>query len=166
VASPLLKRTPVNAPVRQLPFEANDTKPLVGQSNGAVCGSSDKFAHRLCKADPLVMNENAKLLLELDGLVLLRKELEMPKPYVEESGFEYLDGKIDRLRRQLPGEILATYDRLSRKFSDPVTLVVDGMCQGCKHEVSARPAARLTKVPQCEHCGRFILTRQNAPGYV
>jgi predicted nucleic acid-binding Zn-ribbon protein len=104
------------------------------------------------------MNENVKLLLKLDGLVILRKGLELPKPYVEEAGFEYLDVKIDRLRHQLPGEILATYDRLSRQFPDPVTIVADGVCQGCKQAVSAH----WTKVTQCEHCGRFILARQSA----
>ena len=117
-------------------------------------------------ADSPAMNENLKLLLKLDGLVLLRKGLELPKPYVEEPGFEYLDGKIDRLRHQLPGEILAAYDRLSRQFSDPVTIVADCVCQGCKQAVSTRLDARSTMVPQCEHCGRFILARQNAPDYV
>jgi predicted nucleic acid-binding Zn-ribbon protein len=115
------------------------------------------------------MNENVKLLLKLDGLVLLRKGLELPKPYVEEPGFEYLDEKIGRLRHQLPGEILATYDRLSRQFPDPVTILAGGMCQGCKQAVSTRLAALAAgsiKVPQCEHCGRFILARQNAPDYV
>ena len=104
------------------------------------------------------MNEDLKLLLKLDGLVFLRKQLERPKPYVEEAGFEYLDEKIDGLRYQLPGEILAAYDRLSRKFPDPVIIVVDGVCQGCKQAVSAR----LTSVSQCEHCGRFILAGQNS----
>jgi predicted nucleic acid-binding Zn-ribbon protein len=103
------------------------------------------------------MNESVKLLLKLDGLVFLRKELERPKPYVEEAGFEYLDGKIEGLRHQLPGEILATYDRLSEAFPDPVTIVADGVCQGCKQAV----VARLSKIPQCKHCGRFILARQN-----
>jgi len=115
------------------------------------------------------MNENAKRLLKLNGLVFLRKGLELPKPYVEEPGFEYLDEKIDRLRHQVSGEILATYDRLSRQFPDPVTTVADGVCQGCKRAIStplAVLAARLTKVRQCEHCGRFILARQNAPDYL
>jgi hypothetical protein len=44
---------------------------------------------------------------------------------------------VERLRHQLPGEILATYDRLSGQFPDPVTIVADGVCQGCKQAVSA-----------------------------
>jgi predicted nucleic acid-binding Zn-ribbon protein len=109
------------------------------------------------------MNENAKRLLKLNGLVLLRKGLELPKPYVEEPGFEYLDEKIDRLRHQISGEILASYDRLSRQFPDPVTIVTDGVCQGCQQAIStpvAALAARWTRVPQCERCGRFILARR------
>lgn len=115
------------------------------------------------------MNKNLELLLTLDELVLLRKGLELSGPCIEEPGFEYLDEKIDKLRRQLPGQLLSTYDRLARQFPDPITVIADGVCQGCQQEVPTRLAvlaARSANALQCEHCGRFIVARQNAPDYV
>jgi predicted nucleic acid-binding Zn-ribbon protein len=114
------------------------------------------------------MNKNLELLLKLDELVLLRKWLELSGSYIEEPGFEYLDERIDKLRRQSPGQLLSTYDTLACQYCDPVTVLADGICQGCQQEVSTRLAvlaARSTSVLQCEHCGRFIMARQNAPDY-
>ena len=111
------------------------------------------------------MNKNLELLLKLDELALLRKRLELSGSYIEEPGFEYLDEKIDKLRCQLPDKLLSTYDTLARQYSDPVTVLADGVCQGCEREVSTRLAvlaARSINVLQCEHCGRFIVARQNA----
>jgi predicted nucleic acid-binding Zn-ribbon protein len=111
------------------------------------------------------MNKNLELLLKLDELALLRKRLELSGSYIEEPGFEYLDEKIDKLRCQLPDKLLSIYDTLAHQYSDPVTVLSDGVCQGCEREVSTRLAvlaARSINVLQCEHCGRFIVARQNA----
>lgn len=115
------------------------------------------------------MNKNFELLLRLDGLVLLRKGLELAGPYVDEPGFEYLDERIDKLRRQLPGRLLSLYDRMMRQHPDVLTVIADGVCQGCQREVSTRLAilaSHSTDILQCEHCGRLIIARQNAPDYV
>ena len=115
------------------------------------------------------MNENLELLLKIDEVVLLRKRLEQCGPYIEEPGFEYLDEKIDKLRRRLPGQLLSAYDRLTQQYPDPVTVIAGGVCQGCEWEVSTRLAvlaSRSTNLLQCEHCGRFIVARQHAPDYL
>jgi predicted nucleic acid-binding Zn-ribbon protein len=115
------------------------------------------------------MNPNLQLLLELEGLVLLRNGLESAGPYIEDPGFEYLDEKIEKLRHRLPGRLLSLYDRLARQYPDVLTVITDGICQGCQREVSARLAilaARSSDILECEHCGRFIIAKQNAPDYV
>ncbi len=106
------------------------------------------------------MNKNLELLLKIDEVVLLRKRLEQCGPYIEEPGFEYLDEKIDKLRRRLPGQLLSAYDRLTQQYPDPVTVIVGGICQGCEL------ASRSTNLLQCEHCGRFIVARQHTPDYL
>jgi predicted nucleic acid-binding Zn-ribbon protein len=115
------------------------------------------------------MNPNLQLLLELEGLVLLRGGLELAGPYIEEPGFEYLDEKIEKLRHRLPGRLLSLYDRLARQYPDVLTVITDGICQGCQCEVSARLAilaVRSSDILQCEHCGRLIIAKQNTPDYV
>ena len=115
------------------------------------------------------MNKNVELLLKLDELVLQRKGLDLANPRVEQLNFAGLDKKIDELRRQLPGPLISTYDKLARQWPDPVTVVVDGVCQGCQQEVSTRLAvlaARSIDLLQCEHCGRFVVGERNAPDYV
>ena len=115
------------------------------------------------------MNPNLELLLQIDEMVLLRRGLEMAGPSLEEPGFEPLDEKIKKLRRRLPGRLLSLYDRLARQYPDVLTVIADGLCQGCQGEVSTRLAilaARSSDILECEHCGRFIIARQNTPDYV
>jgi predicted nucleic acid-binding Zn-ribbon protein len=115
------------------------------------------------------MNPNLRLLLDLEELVLLRRGLELTGPYIEVPGCEHLDEKIAKLRRRVPGRLLSLYDRLARQYLDVVTVMADGICQGCQREVSTRLAilaARSNDILQCNHCGRFIIAKQNAPHYV
>lgn len=115
------------------------------------------------------MSPNLQLLLQLDELALLRKGLELVGPSGEDSGFGDLDERIDKLRRRLPGRVLSLYDRLARQYPDVVTVIADGVCQGCQSAVSTRLAAlvgRSKEILQCEHCGRLVIAKQNSPDYV
>ena len=115
------------------------------------------------------MNKNIELLLKLDELVLRRKGLELAGSDLEPPNFECLDRKIDSLRRRLPGSLISTYDKLVRQSPDPVTVIADGVCQGCQQEVSTRLAvlaARSTNILRCEYCGRIVVAQRNAPDYV
>lgn len=110
-----------------------------------------------------------QLLLQLEELVLLRRGLELVGPNVEGPRFEALDRRINKLRRRLPGRTLSHYDRLARQYPDVVTVIADGVCQGCQGEVSTQPAvvaSRSNEILQCGHCGRFIVAQHDAPDYV
>ena len=115
------------------------------------------------------MNKHLQLLLELEGLVLMRKGLDQMGPSVDEAGLEPLDERIDKLRRQLPGDLLSRYDRLARKYPDTIAAASENVCQGCHGEISPRLAALVeesNKLLHCEHCGRFLFARRHAPDYV
>lgn len=115
------------------------------------------------------MNKNLGLLLKLDQLVRLDQRLELAGPYFEEPGFEYLEQEIEKLRRQLPGPLLSKYERLARRYANPVAALADGVCQGCQREASTGLAvmvARLMTASQCEHCRRFLVIQQDVPEYV
>ena len=115
------------------------------------------------------MPKNLQLLLELEELALFRRGLSLLGPGLEDADLDYLDQRIQKLRRKLPGELLSRYDRLFRRYSDAVAVVSDGVCQGCHGELSPRLGARLAAAREpleCEHCGRFIFAEQNAPPYI
>lgn len=115
------------------------------------------------------VNPNLQLLLQLEELVLLRQGLGLVGSSADDWNFADLDKRIEKLRRSLPGRVLSVYDRLARQYPDVVTVIADGVCQGCHGEVSTQVAAlagRSSTIPQCEHCGRFVLTERDAPDYV
>lgn len=115
------------------------------------------------------MNKSVQTLLRLEGLILTRKGLELAGQTVGQPHLEDLDEKIQKLRRQLPPPVLSLYDRLARRYHDPVSMLTEGVCEGCRQKVS-KPLAVLNdrshKVLQCEHCGRLIFPRKHAPDYV
>lgn len=115
------------------------------------------------------MNKILPALLRLDGLVLTRKGLELASHDTAAPRFDDLDKEIKKLRHQLPGSILSLYDRLARRYADPISMLDDAVCQGC-HREAAKASAVLNDHPrrifQCEHCGRILFAGQHAPDYV
>ncbi len=115
------------------------------------------------------MSKILPALLRLEGLVLTRKGLELASPDTALPRFDDLDEEINKLRRQLPGSILSLYDRLARRYADPLSTLNDGACQGC-HRQAIKAVAALNdhpcKISQCEHCGRILFAGQHAPDYV
>jgi predicted nucleic acid-binding Zn-ribbon protein len=115
------------------------------------------------------MKKHLQALLQLDGLVLTRKGLKLIGNPIRKGGLDDLDKAIDKLRRRLPSGVVSRYDRLARKYADPLSLLTGDVCQGCQRQVSKRIAVladRAHDVFQCEHCGRLIFARTNAPDYV
>jgi predicted nucleic acid-binding Zn-ribbon protein len=115
------------------------------------------------------MNKSVQTLLRLEGLVLTRKALELAGNKITNGSFEVLGEEIEKLRRQLPPPVLSLYDRLARRYHDPVSMLIEGVCEGCRQKVSKLLAVlndRSHKVLQCEHCGRLIFPRKHAPDYV
>jgi predicted nucleic acid-binding Zn-ribbon protein len=115
------------------------------------------------------MKKSLPTLLRLDGLVLTRKGLELAGNPSRNGGFDDLDKEIQKLRRRLPPGVLSRYDRLARRYADPVAILTGDVCQGCEQEIS-RPIAvradRSREVFQCEHCGRLVFAQHQAPDYV
>jgi len=114
------------------------------------------------------MNQNLQILLRLDGLVLTRKGLELTGNPLRKGGLDDLDKEIEKLRRHLPPAVVSRFDRLAAKYADPLSLLAGDVCHGCQRQVSRRVAllaSRSHEVFQCEHCGRLVFGRTNAPDY-
>ena len=68
------------------------------------------------------------------------------------------------LRRELPSDILAVYDRLSGRGLEAVVAVRTGVCQGCRLRLSRASLARLRdseEIVRCEYCGRFLYVSED-----
>jgi len=115
------------------------------------------------------MNKNLQTLLRLDGLGLTRKGLELTGNPISKGSLDDLDKEIEKLRRRLPPAVVSRYDRLARKYADQLSMLTGDVCHGCQQRISRRVAvlaSRPHEVLECEHCGRLIFARTNAPDYV
>jgi predicted nucleic acid-binding Zn-ribbon protein len=115
------------------------------------------------------MKRSLQTLLRLDGLVLTRKGLELAGNKIRNGSFEDLDEEIEKLRRRLPASMLSLYDRLARRYADPLSMLTGDVCHGCEQQISKRVAVladRSHEVFQCEHCGRLIFAKKHASDYV
>ena len=77
------------------------------------------------------MNKGLQTLLRLDGLVLTRKALELTGNKIANGSFEDLDEEIEKLRCRLPPPVLSRYDRLARRYSDPLSMLTGGWSRRC-----------------------------------
>ena len=115
------------------------------------------------------MNGNLQLLLRLQELNLLHQGLTLAGAYVEEAGFDYLEERIERVRRQVPGAILSQFDALSRRYLEPMSAVSGNVCHACEGELPPRLAAQLNQPNRsqcCPHCGRFLYQHECSPDYL
>jgi len=115
------------------------------------------------------MNWKLELLLQLEELVLQREAISSAGGLHPQDDQEAMDRKIRKLRCRLPGPVLSEYDRLSRVFADVVSVVADGVCQGCRMRIPRRLVGQLeqfSEVFHCPHCGRFLLAEEDAPDFV
>jgi hypothetical protein len=115
------------------------------------------------------MNRQLEILLQLQEMMLLRKTGELLQPGADPGSYERLDERIGRLRRNLPGPVIAHFDALIANAPDAVAQLADGICLGCHQAPPARVASsvRYSKaLVQCDHCGRFLFCASNAPRYI
>ena len=115
------------------------------------------------------MNSNLQLLLRLQELNLLHQGLMLAGAYVEEAGFDYLEERIERVRRQVPGPILSQFDALARRYLEPMAAVSQSICRACEGEIPARQAAQLNQPNRsqcCPHCGRLLYQHERSPDYL
>jgi hypothetical protein len=76
----------------------------------------------LPKAQSL-MNKDLQTLLQLDGLVLTRKGLELTGNPIRKGGLDDLDKEIEKLCRHLPPAVVSRYELLARKYADPLSML-------------------------------------------
>lgn len=115
------------------------------------------------------MNRQLEILLQLQEVMLLRKAGELLQPGADPDAYERLDERIDRLRRKLPGPVIAQFDALIAEAPDAVAQLADGVCLGCHQVLSAKVASAVQyskALEQCDHCGRFLFCASNAPRYI
>ena len=99
----------------------------------------------------------------------MRKAGELLQPGADPKAYERLDERIDRLRRKLPGPVIAHFDALFAEMPDAVAQLAGGVCMGCHQALPARVASSVQcskTLSQCDHCGRFLFCASNAPRYV
>ncbi len=82
------------------------------------------------------MNKSLQTFLRLDGLILTRKRLELTGLPLRKGSLDKLDQEIGKLRRRLPPAVMSQYDRLSRQYADPISLLAGDICQGCRQPVA------------------------------
>lgn len=115
------------------------------------------------------LSKPLELLLQLEGLVLVKRCLQLAGTQAEALGLDHLEGRTNKLRRQVPGPVLSLFDQLARQYADPLTALADGVCQGCHQPLSTRfrqQAPNSRRVLQCDHCGRLLFANEDAPDYV
>jgi len=115
------------------------------------------------------MNSTIEQLLCLQELDLLRRGAELRASPGASTGMGSLLGRIERVRRRIPGPALSQYDGLARLYVEPVAAVSHGCCQGCSKPLVARWLALLERSSQfqtCPHCRRFLYLEARAPDYV
>lgn len=69
------------------------------------------------------------------------------------------DDQIELLRKEVHDSLLARYDKLKKRFPNPVVPVKNGVCTGCFLKVSTGLMGKIkgqTDLLVCENCGRFI----------
>jgi predicted nucleic acid-binding Zn-ribbon protein len=84
------------------------------------------------------------------------QELEMgPK-----AGTPEAQQSIETLRKSIPEQILAHYDRLRARDKKGVALVRHGVCTGCQMRLASGVHAMLFRADDiglCDSCGRYLL---------
>lgn len=68
-------------------------------------------------------------------------------------------GTVDDVRAQIPGPVLAHFDRLLSRGRKGVAEVVNGVCSGCHLRLPAATSARGAThddLEICEHCGAYL----------
>ncbi len=101
--------------------------------------------------------KNRKIEMENDSLV--EQFEEMGFRIDKQREIEILDEAIQEIIRKLDHSTQDLYNRVSRKYSRPLTPVINGTCYGC---FVAVPTAQDTgkkedeTIETCSNCGRII----------
>ena len=94
---------------------------------------------------------------------LLREQISGVEAETAEAGgqFETLTAERARSSSEIPPYLLTQYETLHAKFADPVAVIRNGTCGGCKLRLSGNTGERVRGemgVVTCEHCSRILYT--------
>ncbi|MGI6584597.1 MAG: hypothetical protein GX301_10425 [Gracilibacteraceae bacterium] len=102
-------------------------------------------------------------------LVFIKKKYLSCKESVHKSVRELeaqkteLQAQIDNLMKSVDKESFEVYNRLIKTHSDPIALVKNRICSGCKMEVPAMDYEALktgNEEMRCQNCGRILFFRK------
>jgi len=94
---------------------------------------------------------------------LLRDQIGGVEAETEEVGsqWETLTAERESTSSAIPSYLLTQYETLHAKFADPVAVIRNGTCGGCKLRLSGNTTVRVRGemgVVTCEHCSRILYT--------
>lgn len=72
----------------------------------------------------------------------------------------HLSVKVKEYKSKIPNDIMAKYLKIKENKRQPICLIVDGKCNGCRTYVSvmvAQEVNRHEKIVYCESCGRILI---------
>ena len=70
-----------------------------------------------------------------------------------------LEKTRERLASRIDGQLLKTYERVSRKSPRVIVRVEGGVCQGCRMSLPTSSASRgapVGSLENCQNCGRIL----------
>ena len=93
-----------------------------------------------------------------------------------DSSYEKITQQIERVKEEialaqkeraeiaekLQAHLLARYEKLHTEYYDPVVVIIDGTCSGCKLKVSGNTVERARSdmdIITCENCSRILYVR-------
>ncbi len=77
----------------------------------------------------------------------------------EKGTVDILDEKIEQVRSCVSPRILAHYDRLKARVSQPIVAVEEDICLGCNLQLSSSFSQELrdsNSIETCPTCSRFL----------
>ena len=130
-------------------YKVLDRASEVLTSHAAPSFAGDKNA-----SDAMVMrgtNSDVTLLIRLMRIESLCKS--------EKGQADAMDEKIQQLRSCISSRVLAHYDRLRARFSEPIVPVEEDICLGCNIQLSSSFGQELRdshNIMTCPNCTRFL----------
>jgi uncharacterized protein len=113
-----------------------------------------------------VLNEQLQALIQLQDTDIMLRDAQDPEFAKQEErlgllreNVKHLERTRRRLASRVDGQLLRTYERMSRKFSRVVVPIEGNVCVGCR--MSLPTSARTRNAPtatieNCENCGRIL----------
>jgi predicted nucleic acid-binding Zn-ribbon protein len=105
------------------------------------------------------MRADIQKMLDLQELEIVAAESRIVHRKSAHAGRDALDGRIGRLRAQIPEDLLKRYDKL-RRGGFAVATESDGVCSGCRMNIPKGDLNRMQNgaIPWvCPNCARFLL---------